>query len=116
MRLGVLDIGSNTVHLLIVDAHPGAAPLPAWKSKISLRLAEHVRPDGRIDERAIDELRKCSPHEQDVIAALILEEIADDRRWDEAFSASAPALEKMADKVRAEIRAGRTRDMWLEDL
>ena len=56
MRLGVLDIGSNTVHLLIVDAHPGAAPLPAWKSKISLRLAEHVRPDGRIDERAIDEL------------------------------------------------------------
>ena len=67
-------------------------------------------------ERAIDELRKCSPHEQDVIAALILEEIADDRRWDEAFSASAPAREKMADKVRAEIRAGRTRDMRLEDL
>jgi exopolyphosphatase/pppGpp-phosphohydrolase len=27
MRLGVLDVGSNTVHLLVVDAHPGARPL-----------------------------------------------------------------------------------------
>lgn len=56
MRLGVLDIGSNTVHLLVVDAHQGAAPLPAWKSKIALRLAEHLGLDGRIDVDAVDEL------------------------------------------------------------
>lgn len=56
MRLGVLDIGSNTVHLLIVDAHQGAAPLPAWKSKIALRLAEHLRSDGSIDDSAAAEL------------------------------------------------------------
>jgi exopolyphosphatase / guanosine-5'-triphosphate,3'-diphosphate pyrophosphatase len=56
VRLGVLDIGSNTVHLLVVDAHQGAAPLPAWKSKISLRLAEHLGPDGRIDDQALAEL------------------------------------------------------------
>lgn len=56
MRLGVLDIGSNTVHLLVVDAHQGAAPLPAWKSKISLRLAEHLGADGRIDDHALHEL------------------------------------------------------------
>ncbi|MGI9198077.1 MAG: Ppx/GppA family phosphatase [Candidatus Nanopelagicales bacterium] len=56
MRLGVLDIGSNTVHLLIVDAHQGAAPLPAWKSKITLQLAEHLLPDGTIDEAAIESL------------------------------------------------------------
>jgi len=56
VRLGVLDIGSNTVHLLIVDAHQGAAPLPAWKSKISLRLAEHLKSDGSIDDAVIDEL------------------------------------------------------------
>lgn len=56
MRLGVLDIGSNTVHLLVVDAHQGAAPLPAWKSKISLRLAEHLGADGRIDDDAFAEL------------------------------------------------------------
>ena len=56
MRLGVLDIGSNTVHLLVVDAHQGAAPLPAWKSKISLRLAEHLGADGSIDDAALSQL------------------------------------------------------------
>jgi exopolyphosphatase / guanosine-5'-triphosphate,3'-diphosphate pyrophosphatase len=56
VRLGVLDIGSNTVHLLIVDAHHGAAPIPASKSKITLRLAEHLGPDGRIEGHAVDRL------------------------------------------------------------
>lgn len=56
MRLGVLDVGSNTVHLLIVDAHYGAAPLPAHKVKTTLRLAEHLDADGCIDESAVDSL------------------------------------------------------------
>ena len=56
MRLGVLDIGSNTVHLLVVDAHQGAAPLPAWKSKIALRLAGHLRADGSIDDNGVEDL------------------------------------------------------------
>ncbi|MBO0846447.1 MAG: Ppx/GppA family phosphatase [Nocardioides sp.] len=45
MRLGVLDIGSNTGHLLVVDAHRGARPLPAYSHKEPLRLAEHVQDD-----------------------------------------------------------------------
>ncbi|HYH23948.1 MAG TPA: hypothetical protein VD834_01265 [Blastococcus sp.] len=45
MRLGVLDVGSNTVHLLVVDAHPGAHPTPMHDDKSVLRLAEHVGPD-----------------------------------------------------------------------
>lgn len=56
MRLGVLDIGSNTVHLLIVDAHHGAAPVPALSHKLELRLAEHLDEDGRIDSEASDAL------------------------------------------------------------
>ncbi len=64
VRLGVLDIGSNTVHLLVVDAHQGAAPLPAWKSKVSLRLAEHLTPDGRIDSAVVDELVEFSREAQ----------------------------------------------------
>src|SRR4051812_28145886 len=48
MRLGVLDVGSNTVHLLVVDAHPGARPMPASSHKEELRLAEHLEPDGKI--------------------------------------------------------------------
>jgi exopolyphosphatase/guanosine-5'-triphosphate,3'-diphosphate pyrophosphatase len=45
MRLGVLDVGSNTVHLLVVDAHRGAHPTPMHDERSVLRLAEHVGPD-----------------------------------------------------------------------
>ena len=45
MRLGVLDVGSNTVHLLVVDAHRGAHPTPMHDERDVLRLAEHVGPD-----------------------------------------------------------------------
>jgi exopolyphosphatase/guanosine-5'-triphosphate,3'-diphosphate pyrophosphatase len=50
MRQGVLDVGSNTAHLLVVDAHRGAPPLPAFSFKRPLRLAEHLDPDGAIEE------------------------------------------------------------------
>ncbi|SEG80139.1 exopolyphosphatase / guanosine-5'-triphosphate,3'-diphosphate pyrophosphatase [Thermomonospora echinospora] len=49
MRLGVLDVGSNTVHLLVVDAHRGARPLPAYSHKEEMRLAAHIE-DGRLTE------------------------------------------------------------------
>jgi exopolyphosphatase / guanosine-5'-triphosphate,3'-diphosphate pyrophosphatase len=55
MRLGVLDIGSNTGHLLVVDAHRGAAPLPAYSHKEPLRLAEHLE-DGEITKGGIKAL------------------------------------------------------------
>lgn len=48
MRLGVLDLGSNTVHMLVVDAYPGAPPLPAFSHKVELRLAEHLEPDSTL--------------------------------------------------------------------
>ncbi|MBB5939441.1 Ppx/GppA phosphatase family protein [Streptomyces zagrosensis] len=56
MRLGVLDVGSNTVHLLVVDAHPGARPLPAHSHKAELRLAELLDANGAIDTDGIDRL------------------------------------------------------------
>jgi exopolyphosphatase/guanosine-5'-triphosphate,3'-diphosphate pyrophosphatase len=56
MRLGVIDVGSNTVHLLVVDAHPGAQPIPASKHKIELRLAEHVTDDGLVGDEGRDRL------------------------------------------------------------
>jgi exopolyphosphatase / guanosine-5'-triphosphate,3'-diphosphate pyrophosphatase len=63
MRLGVIDVGSNTVHLLVVDAHVGAQPLPESSHKIELRLAEYVDPDGSIDQAGADALvaftREC---------------------------------------------------------
>ena len=69
MRLGVIDVGSNTVHLLVVDAHVGAHPLPASSHKIELRLAEHVDHDGSIDRWGADALvaftRECLTFAED---------------------------------------------------
>jgi exopolyphosphatase/guanosine-5'-triphosphate,3'-diphosphate pyrophosphatase len=62
VRLGVLDIGSNTVHLLVVDAHHGAAPLPAASHKVEMRLAEHVSADGSITPDGIHELVEFASH------------------------------------------------------
>lgn len=56
MRLGVLDIGSNTGHLLVVDAHGGAAPLPASSHKLPLRLAEHLDEGGSVTQQGVDAL------------------------------------------------------------
>jgi exopolyphosphatase / guanosine-5'-triphosphate,3'-diphosphate pyrophosphatase len=56
MRLGVLDVGSNTVHLLVVDAHAGAHPWPAHSEKAVLRLAEQIKPDGRLSGPGADAL------------------------------------------------------------
>ena len=52
MRLGVLDVGSNTVHLLVVDAHRGAHPTPMDSQKSVLRLAEQVHGGRLTDEGA----------------------------------------------------------------
>jgi len=46
-----LDVGSNTVHLLVVDAHQGAHPLPAFSYKEQLRLADHLADRLRTAER-----------------------------------------------------------------
>ncbi|MGK5532601.1 Ppx/GppA phosphatase family protein [Streptomyces sp. URMC 129] len=56
MRLGVLDVGSNTVHLLVVDAHSGARPLPAYSHKAELRLAELLDADGAIGAEGVERL------------------------------------------------------------
>ena len=56
MRLGVLDIGSNTVHLLLVDAHPGARPAPFASHKRPLQLVSYLDADGAISDAGQDEL------------------------------------------------------------
>lgn len=56
MRLAVLDIGSNSIHLLVVDARVGAPPLPATSHKEVLRLAEHLKEDGSITTYAKERL------------------------------------------------------------
>jgi len=50
MRLGVLDVGSNTVHLLVVDAHRGAHPTPMHDDRTLLRLAEEIGKDDKLSK------------------------------------------------------------------
>lgn len=59
MRIGVLDVGSNTVHLLLVDAHPGARPLPAYKEKTELRLVDVLAGAGEAYESGVERLVEC---------------------------------------------------------
>jgi exopolyphosphatase/guanosine-5'-triphosphate,3'-diphosphate pyrophosphatase len=66
MRLGVLDIGSNTGHLLVVDAHGGAAPLPAYSHKQPLRLAEHLDEHGAVSATGVDALTSFTASAIDV--------------------------------------------------
>ncbi|MCT2590065.1 Ppx/GppA family phosphatase [Streptomyces sp. N2-109] len=56
MRLGVLDVGSNTVHLLVVDAHRGARPLPAYSHKAELKLSALLDENGAISPDGIARL------------------------------------------------------------
>jgi exopolyphosphatase/guanosine-5'-triphosphate,3'-diphosphate pyrophosphatase len=99
MRLGVLDVGSNTVHLLVVDAHRGAAPLPAYSHKTELRLAEHLEKDGNIAKAGADEL---------VSFVSEAAELAEDKGCESvlAFATSAlreaPNGEKVLERVRTE--------------
>jgi exopolyphosphatase/guanosine-5'-triphosphate,3'-diphosphate pyrophosphatase len=97
MRLGVLDIGSNTVHLLVVDAHPGARPLPAYSHKVSLRLAEYLE-DGRIAATGAAALHEVVT---DVMR------IAEDQGVQDvlAFATSAIREAPNGEAVLAEIRA-----------
>ena len=53
MRLGVLDVGSNTVHLQIMDAHHGSAPVAFQSFKEEIRLAEYLTETGELSEEGI---------------------------------------------------------------
>ena len=57
MRLGVLDVGSNTVHLLVVDAYRGARPMPAFSHKAELRLADHLENGNSLSKPGESSLR-----------------------------------------------------------
>jgi len=56
MRLGVLDIGSNTVHLLVANAQPGGRPLATTSEKATLRLMRYLEPDGSISDEGADQI------------------------------------------------------------
>jgi len=67
-------------------------------------------------EQALAEVHKLPPDHQDVIAALILEELADEEKWNRAFAQSHDVLARLAEKVRAEKQAGKVKSMGFDEL
>lgn len=62
-------------------------------------------------EKALLRAKQLPDEQQDAIAALILEEIEDEARWDEAFSRSLDVLERLAAEADEEDRAGLTEEL-----
>ncbi len=90
-------MGSNTVHLLVVDAHPGAAPLPAASIKTSLKLAELVLADGTLGADGSARLCETVENARKEADELGVEELL-------AFATSAVRDAGDSDAVLAEVR------------
>ena len=93
----MLDIGSNTGHLLVFDAHGGAAPSPAYSYKEPLRLAEHLDADGAVSQVGVDALTAF------VAEAVV---VAEDKGCEEmvGFATSAVRDAVNSDEVLAHMR------------
>ena len=61
-------------------------------------------------EKAIEKLSKLPNEEQDSFASLLLEELADDTRWNDSFRKSEDQLAKLAKEALEEYHAGKTKE------
>lgn len=67
-------------------------------------------------EKAIAKVHKLPDVQQDEIATIILDELADELQWDIAFANSQDKLASLADRVRSDIKAGRVRKLGFDEL
>jgi exopolyphosphatase / guanosine-5'-triphosphate,3'-diphosphate pyrophosphatase len=98
MRLGVIDIGSNTAHLLVVDAHYGGQPLPATSLKEPLGLMAFVEADGRLSDEGVERLTTCVAGMRQHALDAGVEDLV-------AFATSALRDSKNGEEVLAHIRS-----------
>jgi exopolyphosphatase/guanosine-5'-triphosphate,3'-diphosphate pyrophosphatase len=98
MRTSVVDVGSNTVRLMVADAE-GGVPLPVHTAKWRLRLSEQVKPGDPVPEEAVERL---------------VEAVADAVRTADRWGASSPlafatAVVRAAPNRREVLRTVRAR-------
>ena len=96
MRLGMLDVGSNTVHLLVVDAEAGARPVPAAKHRTELRLLDHFADGDRLSAAGVERLVSVIRDARDEADSLGVEDLA-------AFATSALREAANADDVLEDV-------------
>src|SRR5499426_2446284 len=97
MRLGVLDVGSNTVHFLVIDAHQGGRPLPVFSHKAEFHLGDHLDERNRLSASVTRQLRAF------VDEAL---QIAEDKSVEELLSFATSAVRDAAnrDEVLSKVK------------
>ena len=96
MRLGVLDVGSNTIHLQVVDAHLGAPPIPNSSHKSIIRLTEYLDEAGAITQIGIDKITESIVTNMANAAHLNIDELL-------AFATSAIREAENSDEVIAHV-------------
>jgi hypothetical protein len=70
----------------------------------------------RLLEQAIAEAQKLSAADQDALAAIILDELADERGWQQAFAQSQDELARLAQRARDQVRTGDVRKGGFDEL
>lgn len=75
VRLGVLDVGSNTVHMVVVDAHAGGHPTPMSDSKTAVRLIQYLDKHNRISNEGIKKLSDAVQEASEIAQATHCEEV-----------------------------------------
>lgn len=98
VRLGVLDVGSNTVHLLVVDAHRGGHPTPMSSTKAPLRLAEAIDAGGKLTRRGAEKLIATVDEFAKIAASSGCADLM-------AFATSAVRDARNSEEVLAKVRA-----------
>jgi hypothetical protein len=62
-------------------------------------------------EKALQQVAKLPAPDQDAVAAILLEELASEKRWADFFEGSQDQLAKLAREALAEYDAGRTKPL-----
>ena len=62
-------------------------------------------------EKAFSEVAKLPASEQDAVAALVIEELASEKRWSSSFANSQDLLAQLAEEALAEYASGQTKPL-----
>ena len=80
-----------------------------YKKQKSIKMTELL-------EQAIAKVKNLSDSEQNAIAAIILEELEDEAKWDKSFANSQDLLASLAGEAMEEYAAGETEELDPEQL
>lgn len=96
MRLGVLDVGSNSVHLEVIDGHRSGPPIPFKSFKHEIKLTDYIESDGNLSSAGIQLLLKAIEVSTSEAEKFELDELL-------AFATSAIREAKNSDYVLSEV-------------